>query len=80
MRIPSALAPGKYVICHKAARLDEAYWYFGIELYPNCINIDLEGAGTAKLSGGVVGTELYKPGGMYMPRFKVGGVLILGRY
>ena len=72
--IPSALAPGKYVIRHEAARLDEAYWDYGMEFYPNCINIDVEGTGTAKLSGGVVGTELYKIGGMYISRCKVRGV------
>ncbi|KAI9845633.1 MAG: hypothetical protein M1837_004607 [Sclerophora amabilis] len=57
--IPKDIAPGEYVLRHEILGLHEAD-RGAAQIYPQCINIEVTGGGTAEPEG-VLGTELYKP-------------------
>lgn len=57
--IPSALAPGNYVLRHEILALHSAGNPDGAQAYPQCINIEVTGSGSAKPSGGVPATSFY---------------------
>ena len=59
--IPSNLAPGNYVIRHEIIALHAAASVGGAQAYPQCVNFQIGGSGTTKLSGGVAATTFYKP-------------------
>jgi cellulase len=48
------------VLRHEILALHAAGQTNGAQAYPQCINIVVSGSGTGKLSGGTVGTSLYK--------------------
>ncbi|KAH7092578.1 glycosyl hydrolase family 61-domain-containing protein [Paraphoma chrysanthemicola] len=56
--VPSTLAAGKYVFRHEIIALHGAGSANGAQNYPQCLNIEVTGSGTA-VPEGVVGTELY---------------------
>ncbi|RYP76206.1 hypothetical protein DL769_003677 [Monosporascus sp. CRB-8-3] len=60
VKIPESVAPGNYVLRHETIALHSAGQDNGAQSYPQCINLQITGSGTAKPSG-VLGTELYKP-------------------
>ncbi|RYP77412.1 hypothetical protein DL771_001207 [Monosporascus sp. 5C6A] len=60
VKIPENVAPGNYVLRHETIALHSAGQANGAQSYPQCINLQITGSGTAKPSG-VRGTELYKP-------------------
>ncbi|RYO78999.1 hypothetical protein DL766_005422 [Monosporascus sp. MC13-8B] len=60
VKIPENIAPGNYVLRHETIALHSAGQENGAQSYPQCINLQITGSGTAKPSG-VRGTELYKP-------------------
>jgi lytic cellulose monooxygenase (C1-hydroxylating) len=57
--IPSTVAAGKYVLRHEIIALHSAFDVGGAQNYPQCINLEVEGAGTQELVSGTKGTELY---------------------
>jgi cellulase len=59
--VPESLAAGKYVFRHEIIALHSAGQLNGAQAYPQCLNIEVTGSGTAVPATGVVGTELYKP-------------------
>ncbi|KIV99016.1 uncharacterized protein PV09_09245 [Verruconis gallopava] len=59
VKIPSDIAPGNYVLRHETIALHQAQAVGGSQPYPQCINLQITGSGTAKPDG-VLGTELYK--------------------
>jgi cellulase len=59
LTIPN-LAPGNYVIRHEILALHAAGQTNGAQAYPQCINIQVSGSGSTKLSGGVPATSFYK--------------------
>ncbi|KAI8932448.1 hypothetical protein NX059_010634 [Plenodomus lindquistii] len=56
--VPETLAAGKYVFRHEIIALHGAGSANGAQAYPQCLNIEVTGAGTVKPEG-VVGTALY---------------------
>jgi cellulase len=60
VEIPSALAPGKYVLRHEILALHSAGNADGAQAYPQCINIEVTGSGSAKPSGAPF-TGFYSP-------------------
>ncbi|KAJ4368720.1 hypothetical protein N0V86_009629 [Didymella sp. IMI 355093] len=56
--VPESLAAGKYVFRHEIIALHGAGSANGAQNYPQCLNIEVEGAGT-ETPEGVVGTSLY---------------------
>lgn len=56
--IPSDIAPGNYVLRHEIIALHSAGTVNGAQNYPQCINLEITGSGTATPSG-VLGTALY---------------------
>nr|CCA94933.1 putative glycoside hydrolase family 61 [uncultured eukaryote] len=48
--IPKTLAPGQYIIRHEIIALHAAYTYPGAQVYPDCIQIQVTGSGTASPS------------------------------
>ena len=65
VKVPSTIAAGNYVLRHEILALHAAGQADGAQNYPQCINLQVTGGGTAKPDG-VVGTELYKVGhGVY---------------
>ena len=56
--IPKDIAPGQYVLRHEIIALHSAGQADGAQNYPQCVNIEVTGSGTATPSG-VVGTKLY---------------------
>lgn len=58
VKIPSEIAPGSYVLRHEILALHSAYAEGGAQFYPQCINLEVSGSGTATPSG-VAATELY---------------------
>ena len=56
--IPKDIAPGQYVLRHEIIALHSAGNPDGAQNYPQCVNIDVTGFGSATPSG-VVGTKLY---------------------
>jgi hypothetical protein len=59
VKIPSDIAPGNYVLRHETIALHEGNRDGGSQPYPQCINLQVTGSGTANPPG-VAGTELYK--------------------
>jgi hypothetical protein len=59
MKIPSSIAPGKYVLRHEIIALHSANNPDGAQNYPQCMNIEVTGSGSNDLSSGTLGTELY---------------------
>ncbi|KAL4946989.1 glycosyl hydrolase family 61-domain-containing protein [Aspergillus filifer] len=56
--IPSSLAAGGYVLRHEIIALHSAGNEDGAQNYPQCVNLDITGGGSASPSG-TLGTELY---------------------
>jgi hypothetical protein len=56
--IPSDIAPGNYVLRHEIIALHSAGTVDGAQNYPQCVNLEVTGSGTATPSG-VLGTALY---------------------
>jgi len=56
--IPSDIAPGNYVLRHEIIALHSAGSVDGAQNYPQCVNLEVTGSGTATPSG-VLGTALY---------------------
>lgn len=60
-QIPKKIAKGKYIVRAETMALHSSMIKDGTQHYPQCINIEVIEGGSDTLSGGVVGTELYKP-------------------
>lgn len=58
--IPSSIEPGNYVLRHEIIALHEARLVDGAQNYPQCINLEITGSGTASPSG-TPGEDLYSP-------------------
>ena len=56
--IPSDIAPGNYVLRHEIIALHSAGLVDGAQNYPQCVNLEVTGSGTATPDG-VLGTALY---------------------
>lgn len=56
--IPKTIAPGNYVLRHEIIALHSAEEADGAQNYPQCINIEITGSGTATPSG-TLGKKLY---------------------
>ncbi|KAK0382853.1 hypothetical protein NLU13_9735 [Sarocladium strictum] len=56
--IPPSVAPGLYVLRHEIIALHEGNRQNAAQMYPQCINLEITGSGTAKPAG-VVATDLY---------------------
>lgn len=56
--IPASVAPGSYVLRHEIIALHEGNQQNAAQMYPQCINLEITGSGTAQPAG-VVATELY---------------------
>ena len=56
--VPEDIAPGQYVLRHEIIALHSAQDTNGAQNYPQCINLEITGSGTAEPAG-VVATELY---------------------
>jgi hypothetical protein len=56
--IPSDIAPGNYVLRHEIIALHSAGSVDGAQNYPQCVNLEVTGSGTATPAG-VLGTALY---------------------
>jgi endoglucanase len=56
--IPPSVAPGSYVLRHEIIALHEGNRQNAAQMYPQCINLEITGSGTAQPAG-VVATELY---------------------
>lgn len=59
--VPLNLAPGNYVLRHEILALHSAGNADGAQAYPQCINLEVTGSGSAAPSGGVPATSLYTP-------------------
>lgn len=57
--VPASIAPGQYVLRHETIALHVAGQENNAQNYPQCVNLDVQGGGSAQPEG-VVGTELYK--------------------
>lgn len=60
VEIPKSIPAGEYVFRHELLALHSAYDVGGAQFYPQCVNVQIEGTGTATLAG-TKGTELYTP-------------------
>lgn len=58
--IPDTIAPGNYVMRHEIIALHSAANTDGAQNYPQCINLEISGSGTAAPSG-TAGEKLYTP-------------------
>ncbi|OKL64371.1 Endoglucanase-4 [Talaromyces atroroseus] len=58
--IPSSIEPGNYVLRHEIIALHSAQEVDGAQNYPQCINLEITGSGTASPSG-TPGEDLYSP-------------------
>jgi hypothetical protein len=56
--IPTDIAPGNYVLRHEIIALHSAGESNGAQNYPQCVNLEISGTGTATPSG-TLGTALY---------------------
>ena len=56
--VPEDIAPGQYVLRHEIIALHSAQDANGAQNYPQCINIEVTGSGSAEPAG-VAATELY---------------------
>ena len=61
MTLPSDLAPGKYVLRHEIIALHAAGQPNGAQNYPQCVNLEVSGSGSASPSGGEPATQFYTP-------------------
>lgn len=59
VKIPSSIKAGNYVLRHETIALHRAQGVGGAQLYPQCVNLMITGAGS-DTPDGVLGTELYK--------------------
>lgn len=59
--IPDSLAPGNYVLRHEILALHSAGNAGGAQAYPQCINLEVTGSGSASPSDGVAATSFYTP-------------------
>ncbi|KAJ5281991.1 hypothetical protein N7478_007363 [Penicillium angulare] len=59
VEIPPTLKPGYYVLRNEIIALHSAEEVDGAQNYPQCINLQVTGSGTAEPSG-VLGTDLYR--------------------
>ena len=57
-QIPTSIAPGNYVVRHEILALHSAGTAGGAQFYPQCMNLQITGSGTAKPAG-VAGEQLY---------------------
>ncbi|KAF2180219.1 lytic polysaccharide monooxygenase [Zopfia rhizophila CBS 207.26] len=60
VKIPSSIAAGQYVLRHEIIALHSAGQENGAQNYPQCINIEVTGGGSANPTG-VKATEFYTP-------------------
>jgi cellulase len=60
VKIPADIAPGEYVLRHEIIALHAAGQADGAQDYPQCVNLDIKGSGTAKPAG-VAMVGLYTP-------------------
>ncbi|KAM7199419.1 Glycosyl hydrolase family 61 domain containing protein [Rhypophila sp. PSN 637] len=60
VKIPSNIKPGFYLLRHEIIALHSGNQPNGAQNYPQCINLEITGSGTATPSG-VKGTALYTP-------------------
>lgn len=60
VQVPASIAPGQYVLRHELIALHAASQENGAQNYPQCVNIDVQGGGSAQPEG-VLGTQLYTP-------------------
>lgn len=58
--IPASIAPGNYVLRHEIIALHSADKPDGAQAYPQCINLEVTGAGTEAPTG-IAATEFYTP-------------------
>ncbi|KAL9624074.1 MAG: hypothetical protein Q9160_001596 [Pyrenula sp. 1 TL-2023] len=58
--VPSNLKAGNYVLRHEIIALHAAQSVGGAQAYPQCINLQVTGTGTAVPSGGVSAATFYK--------------------
>lgn len=58
--VPESIAPGQYVLRHEIIALHSAGDENGAQNYPKCINIEVEGSGSATPAG-VTADKLYTP-------------------
>ena len=59
--IPANLAPGSYVLRHEIIALHSAGQQNCAQAYPQCINIEVTGGGSATPNGGEPATSFYTP-------------------
>lgn len=60
LQVPASVMPGQYVLRHETISLHQAQSENGAQNYPFCLNVDIQGSGTAQPEG-VLGTQLYTP-------------------
>nr|OQO21749.1 hypothetical protein B0A51_09690 [Rachicladosporium sp. CCFEE 5018] len=58
VKIPSDIAPGPYVLRHEIIALHSAHEVNGAQNYPQCVNLEISGSGTASPVG-ITGDKLY---------------------
>ncbi|KAL9056196.1 MAG: hypothetical protein Q9162_003075 [Coniocarpon cinnabarinum] len=78
--VPASIAPGNYVMRHEIIALHSAENANGAQNYPQCVNLQITGTGTAKPAG-VAGEALYKstdPGILFNPYTQVNSYPIPG--
>ena len=78
--IPASIAPGNYVLRHEIIALHNAENANGAQNYPQCINLQITGSGTAKPTG-TKGEALYKandPGILFNPYTQVNSYPVPG--
>jgi lytic cellulose monooxygenase (C1-hydroxylating) len=59
VKIPSDVAPGKYVWRHETIALHSAHESHGAQAYPQCVNLEISGSGSNDMSGGVSAETFY---------------------
>lgn len=59
VKVPSDIAPGKYVWRHETIALHSANQDHGAQPYPQCVNVEITGSGTNDLSGGISAEDFY---------------------
>ncbi|ETN42051.1 uncharacterized protein HMPREF1541_03990 [Cyphellophora europaea CBS 101466] len=59
VKVPSDVAPGKYVWRHETIALHSAHESHGAQPYPQCVNVEISGSGTNDMSGGQSAEEFY---------------------
>ncbi|TKW59075.1 Endoglucanase-7 [Colletotrichum tanaceti] len=78
--IPAELAPGNYVLRHEIIAMHGAGSLNGAQNYPQCVNVEISGSGTANPEG-TLGADLYKatdPGIQFNPYSTISGYVIPG--